>query len=152
MVATWRKRSRRSVGCGHASPPPRDTLGTSHDLLCRPHGPTPVTEDHAALPPHVIVLFGGTGDLARRKLLPGLFHLSRADLLPECFIVATALDELDDEEYRDMARKACDEFARGQVTDDDWAQFPTEPAVRARVAGRGRTGRCGRHRRGRARR
>ena len=31
---------------------------------------------------HVIVLFGATGDLARRKLLPGLFHLHAAELLP----------------------------------------------------------------------
>jgi glucose-6-phosphate 1-dehydrogenase len=32
---------------------------------------------------HVIVLFGETGDLARRKLLPGLYHLSVAGLLPD---------------------------------------------------------------------
>jgi glucose-6-phosphate 1-dehydrogenase len=32
---------------------------------------------------HVIVLFGATGDLARRKLLPGLFHLFAAGLLPD---------------------------------------------------------------------
>ena len=31
---------------------------------------------------HIIVLFGGLGDLARRKLLPGLFHLDRAGLMP----------------------------------------------------------------------
>ena len=31
---------------------------------------------------HVIVLFGATGDLAKRKLLPGLFHLHAAGLLP----------------------------------------------------------------------
>ena len=32
---------------------------------------------------HVIVLFGATGDLAKRKLLPGLFHLAAAGLMPE---------------------------------------------------------------------
>jgi glucose-6-phosphate 1-dehydrogenase len=31
---------------------------------------------------HVIVLFGATGDIAKRKLLPGLFHLHAAELLP----------------------------------------------------------------------
>ena len=31
------------------------------------------------LRPHVMVLFGATGDLARRKLLPGLFHLAQAE-------------------------------------------------------------------------
>ena len=32
---------------------------------------------------HVIILFGATGDLARRKLLPGLFHLAKAGLMPQ---------------------------------------------------------------------
>jgi glucose-6-phosphate 1-dehydrogenase len=32
---------------------------------------------------HVIVLFGATGDLAKRRLLPGLFRLASADLMPE---------------------------------------------------------------------
>src|SRR3712207_9190580 len=41
----------------------------------------PVPDDH------VIVLFGALGDLSRRKLLPGLFHLHRAGLMPEDFRV-----------------------------------------------------------------
>src|SRR5579862_6532374 len=84
---------------------------------------TAVTADSARPAPHVIVLFGGTGDLARRKLLPGLFHLSQARLLPDCRIIATALDEIDDEDYRQLARKACDEFARGGVSDAEWERF-----------------------------
>lgn len=36
---------------------------------------------------HVIVLFGATGDLARRKLLPGMFRLAEAGLMPERFVV-----------------------------------------------------------------
>ena len=48
--------------------------------------------DHVPADPHVIVLFGATGDLAKRKLLPGLFHLSRAGMLPDCHIVATSLE------------------------------------------------------------
>ena len=39
---------------------------------------------------HVIVLFGATGDLARRKLLPGLFHLHAAGLLPREYRVIGA--------------------------------------------------------------
>ena len=73
--------------------------------------------------PHVIVLFGATGDLARRKLLPGLFHLSRAGMLPDCHIVATSLEALDEGEYHGIARTACDEFARGLVTDEHWDAF-----------------------------
>ena len=47
--------------------------------------------------PYVIVLFGASGDLARRKLLPGLLHLSLAGLVPDCRIIGTSLDDLDDE-------------------------------------------------------
>jgi glucose-6-phosphate 1-dehydrogenase len=75
------------------------------------------------LQPHVIVLVGATGDLARRKLLPGLLHLSRAGLVPECRIVGTSLDALDDEGFRQVARKACDEFARVPVTEEVWDDF-----------------------------
>ena len=45
--------------------------------------------------PHVVVLFGATGDLARRKLLPGMLHLCEAGLLRDCRIVGTSLDDLD---------------------------------------------------------
>jgi glucose-6-phosphate 1-dehydrogenase len=78
---------------------------------------------HAPAEPHVIVLFGATGDLAKRKLLPGLFHLSRAGMLPDCHIVATSLELLDDGEYHGIARLACEEFTRGQITDEHWGVF-----------------------------
>jgi glucose-6-phosphate 1-dehydrogenase len=72
------------------------------------------------LDPHVIVLVGATGDLARRKLLPGLLHLSQAGLIPECRIIGTSLDELDDDVFRKIARQACDEFANRPFTDEEW--------------------------------
>ncbi len=75
------------------------------------------------LRPHVIVLFGATGDLARRKLLPGLFHLAQAGLLPESRIIGSSLDDLDDKAFRCFARDALAEFARRDVPDDDWNRF-----------------------------
>jgi glucose-6-phosphate 1-dehydrogenase len=75
------------------------------------------------LKPHVIVLFGATGDLARRKLLPGLLHLARSGLLPECRIVGTSLDDLDDDGFRKLTRKAWDEFSDRGVSDDECAAF-----------------------------
>ena len=39
------------------------------------------------LAPHVFVLFGATGDLARRKLFPGLYHLAAAGRLPSDYAV-----------------------------------------------------------------
>jgi glucose-6-phosphate 1-dehydrogenase len=75
------------------------------------------------LRPHVIVLFGATGDLARRKLIPGLFHLAQAGLLPDCRILAVALDDFDDEAFRAHARAALDEFARHGIPDELWEGF-----------------------------
>ena len=75
------------------------------------------------LTPHVIVLFGATGDLARRKLLPGLFRLSQAGLMPEFRIVGTSLDDLDDDVFRKLARQACDEFAHQMFHDEEWDAF-----------------------------
>jgi len=75
------------------------------------------------LRPHVMVLFGGTGDLARRKLVPGLFHLAQAGLLPDYRIVGVSLDELDDDGFRAFVRGALEEFAHHGVPDDDWHDF-----------------------------
>src|SRR4051794_35749166 len=87
------------------------------------------------LRPHVIVLFGATGDLARRKLLPGLFHLAQAGLLPEYRILGTSLDDLDDEGFRDFARDALDEFARHGIPDDDWKDFVSRVSFIGQSAG-----------------
>ncbi len=73
--------------------------------------------------PQVVVLFGATGDLARRKLLPGLFHLSTVGFIPGCRIIGVSLDELDVDSFRDFARKALDEFSTRKITDADWHAF-----------------------------
>ena len=75
------------------------------------------------LKPHVIVLFGATGDLAQRKLLPGLLHLSVAGLVPDCRIVGTSLDDLDDESFRDLARRSCEKFSSHDISDEQWATY-----------------------------
>jgi glucose-6-phosphate 1-dehydrogenase len=80
----------------------------------------------AALPPldpHVIVLFGATGDLAKRKLLPGLLHLSQAGLMPEFAVVGTSLEALDDDGFRGVAKQAFDEFAHRRVSPEELASF-----------------------------
>src|SRR5262245_29079525 len=74
-----------------------------------------VTQPHKSalhLEPHVIVLFGATGDLAKRKLIPGMFHLFDSDLAPEIRVVGASLDDITEEEFREHAKKACLEFAR----------------------------------------
>jgi glucose-6-phosphate 1-dehydrogenase len=73
--------------------------------------------------PHVVVLFGATGDLARRKLLPGLLHLSCSHLAPEIRIIGTSLEELSTEDFRKLAHKACHEFSHHAVSDELSDQF-----------------------------
>ncbi|MGO4257610.1 glucose-6-phosphate dehydrogenase [Marmoricola sp. RAF53] len=73
--------------------------------------------------PHVIVLFGATGDLARRKLLPGLLRLFEAGLLIDARIVGTSLEDVDTEHFVKFARDACEEFGQGELTETRWAPF-----------------------------
>jgi glucose-6-phosphate 1-dehydrogenase len=77
----------------------------------------------APMDPYVIVLFGATGDLAARKLLPGLLHLSMLGMMPEYRIVGSSTRQLTDEEFRHLARHACDEFFTGKISLRQWADF-----------------------------
>jgi glucose-6-phosphate 1-dehydrogenase len=75
---------------------------------------------------HVIVLFGATGDLAKRKLLPGLFHLHAAGLLPQEYrIVGTspAAYAVTDEQFKEHAEEACADFCITKPTDPSWPSF-----------------------------
>jgi glucose-6-phosphate 1-dehydrogenase len=93
--------------------------------------------------PQVVVLVGATGDLARRKLLPGLFHLCSAGFIPGCRIIGVSLDELDVDGFRAIARSALDEFNSRKTPQADWEAFAATldyvplsagaPALRAAV-------------------
>ena len=54
------------------------------------------------------MLFGATGDLSRRKLLPGLAHLALSALTPDIQVVATSLEDMSEEEFRGFAKQAVD--------------------------------------------
>jgi glucose-6-phosphate 1-dehydrogenase len=73
--------------------------------------------------PQVVVLVGATGDLSRRKLLPGLFHLSSVGFIPGCRIIGVSLDEIDVDGFRKVARESLNEFSSRKVTDADWDAF-----------------------------
>ncbi|MHA6796727.1 glucose-6-phosphate dehydrogenase [Pseudonocardia bannensis] len=77
------------------------------------------------LDPHVFVIFGATGDLARRKLFPGLYHLWHLGLLPERFriIGSGRAAPGSQEEFRDMVHAAIEQF-RGKLQDHgEWHEF-----------------------------
>jgi glucose-6-phosphate 1-dehydrogenase len=75
---------------------------------------------------HIVVLFGATGDLARRKLLPGLFHLAKAGLLPTGYrIIGSAPTQatLSDDAFRRHAKDAVAEFGTAKPTGEAWRRF-----------------------------
>jgi len=89
--------------------------------------PKPRNDNGAAKPDnHVIVLFGATGDLAKRKLLPGLFHLHAAGLLPKEYRIigcAPVKYALTDEQFKEHAAEACSDFCITKPTDPSWPSF-----------------------------
>ncbi len=75
---------------------------------------------------HVVVIFGATGDLAKRKLLPGCFHLYAAGLLPKEFRIigsAPPNSAMTDEQFREHARQSCADFCLTKPTDPRWPDF-----------------------------
>src|SRR5690348_13635539 len=73
---------------------------------------------------HIIVLFGATGDLARRKLLPGLFHLAAAGLMPDRYqIIGSSRRPMTDEQFRELVGQAVAEFGVSEPTAAAWQAF-----------------------------
>lgn len=71
-----------------------------------------------------LVIFGATGDLAHRKILPGLFRRFVAGQIPETSrIIGAARTEQDDDAFRAEAAKAIVEFAGVKKNDPDLARF-----------------------------
>ena len=75
--------------------------------------------------PATMVIFGASGDLARRKLLPALYSLTRDRLLPARFaVLGFGRHAQDDDAFREEMRRGCDEFARRRPVDAPlWAAF-----------------------------
>jgi glucose-6-phosphate 1-dehydrogenase len=75
--------------------------------------------------PSAFVLFGGTGDLAHRKVVPALYQLWRTNLLPHEFrVIAVGRREYDDDAFRAQLRQALDQHARVRPVDDEaWAEL-----------------------------
>jgi glucose-6-phosphate 1-dehydrogenase len=72
----------------------------------------------------VIVLFGATGDLAKRKLLPGMFHLAQVGLMPKQFrIVGVARHPVEVEEFRELTRQAIEASGREDMSPATWDPF-----------------------------
>ena len=74
--------------------------------------------------PQAIVLFGASGDLAKKKVIPALYNLAVAGLLPErhC-VIGFAMDTWDDEAFRQHARESVETYSRTPLDEDVWPRF-----------------------------
>lgn len=71
-----------------------------------------------------LIIFGGTGDLARRKLLPALYNLYLDGLLPDrTAVVGVGRTPLSDDSYRELAREGITRFSRQPIDEDRWNTF-----------------------------
>jgi glucose-6-phosphate 1-dehydrogenase len=88
--------------------------------------PNPLAEglhDYRVADPLVMVIFGATGDLSGRKLLPALYNLSKQRLLPAGFaIVGAAIDDLTDDAFRKHAAEVITKYSRTQPVDTEVLQ------------------------------
>jgi len=75
----------------------------------------PLAEGLERLPVHptTLVIFGGTGDLAQRKLLPAIYNLAHEGALPERFnLIGVSRSDMPDDDYRDLARESITKHSR----------------------------------------
>jgi glucose-6-phosphate 1-dehydrogenase len=121
----------------HASPRAKDAPRTMKDLRLARQGkkkPPPKQEDNPLreglrlerVPdPSSLVLFGSTGDLAHRKVVPALYQLWRTNLLPHEFVIlAVGRRDYDDDELRSEYRASLEKFSRVLPLDEAaWRSF-----------------------------
>jgi glucose-6-phosphate 1-dehydrogenase len=123
-------------------------------VAVRKDAPVPAPEHSANTPilerpgdPCALVIFGATGDLTKRKLLPSLYNLRANRLLPHDFaMVGMARSACDDDAFRDVMTKNIGEFATGPVDPSLWSDFrqrlhcvsgdTSDPATYRRLADR----------------
>lgn len=75
--------------------------------------------------PTVLIIFGGNGDLTKRKIIPALYNLFLENRLPENFaIIGTSRTKFTDEKYRDSLLSGINDFSRtGKAKKEEWATF-----------------------------
>src|SRR5438093_13051899 len=74
--------------------------------------------------PQAVIIFGASGDLTRRKLLPAFYHLFVEGLLPEGFaIIGYARTAMADEQFREYTRQAIVKFARCDPAGEEREDF-----------------------------
>jgi glucose-6-phosphate 1-dehydrogenase len=77
--------------------------------------------------PATVVIFGASGDLTKRKLVPALYSLASDRLLPRLAIVGASRTPITDDAFRASMREGLDKYARKRPVDDEiWSTFGNE--------------------------
>jgi glucose-6-phosphate 1-dehydrogenase len=84
-----------------------------------------IDSERKAVEPCSVVIFGASGDLTARKLIPALYHLFKEKQLPAAFrVIGFARREKTDESWRTELRTALDQFSRSKPVDEAvWTEF-----------------------------
>jgi glucose-6-phosphate 1-dehydrogenase len=78
---------------------------------------------HRGAPPTVVVIFGASGDLTARKLIPAVYNLSFDNLLPaDFFLIGFGRKPIPDAEFRELATDAIKEFSRRELNPEVWGR------------------------------
>ncbi|RMH36901.1 MAG: glucose-6-phosphate dehydrogenase [Nitrospirae bacterium] len=73
--------------------------------------------------PCSLVIFGASGDLTKRKLLPALYNLLLDGLLPPCLVLGLGRKPWSDEDFRQVAREGIEQFSRQPLQPERWEDF-----------------------------
>lgn len=75
-------------------------------------------------PATAVVIFGGTGDLSQRKLLPAVYNLAHDNYLPSSFLlIGVGRQKINDAQYRDEVLQSIKKFSRRPIDEKVWAEF-----------------------------
>src|ERR1700752_1498183 len=88
------------------------------ELKPETHGETPLIEglERLPVPATTLTIFGATGDLAHRKLLPALYNLAHEGALPERFnLIGVSRREMPDEDFRELMRGSIEKYSRRET-------------------------------------
>lgn len=71
-----------------------------------------------------MVIFGGTGDLTHRKLMPALYNLLNSEMLPRNFaVVSVGRREKTDEKYRQEVYESIESFSHFKLENEMWSKL-----------------------------
>src|SRR5208337_3221015 len=84
-----------------------------------------IPAEEAVIEPFTMVIFGGAGDLSKRKLLPSIFNLFCDNVVPDqkFSILGFGRDKMSDEDYRAMMKVTVKQFGEGEFDEEKWDQF-----------------------------